>query len=166
MFVETTHDLENAFFSGGDAAVPARDQPRHPGRHPPLLPRLSRRSPGCEPSVYSHYQSTLDAVYVYVVPWSEFPIVPSYPHICRAMVGVPHRPLLPSLPAVSAKRFRANSKQIRPSGPDSSLVSQLETFQVVPSSLGSGWSLQCGGPDLVFAQKLTGLSKVDGFVQS
>ena len=25
----------------------------------------------------SHYQSTLDAVYVYVVPWSEFPIVPS-----------------------------------------------------------------------------------------
>jgi len=22
----------------------------------------------------------LDAVYVYVVPWSEFPIVPSYPH--------------------------------------------------------------------------------------
>jgi len=36
-------------------------------------------------SVYSRccirsYQSTLDAVYVYVVPWSEFPIVPSYPH--------------------------------------------------------------------------------------
>jgi len=28
----------------------------------------------------SHYQSTLDAVYVYVVPWSEFPIVSSYPH--------------------------------------------------------------------------------------
>jgi len=28
----------------------------------------------------SHYQSSLDAVYVYVVPWSEFPIVPSYPH--------------------------------------------------------------------------------------
>ena len=27
----------------------------------------------------SHYQSTL-AVYVYVVPWSEFPIIPSYPH--------------------------------------------------------------------------------------
>ena len=26
------------------------------------------------------YQSTLDAVYVYVVPWSEFSIVPSYPH--------------------------------------------------------------------------------------
>ena len=25
-------------------------------------------------------QSNLDAVYVYVVPWSEFPIVPSYPH--------------------------------------------------------------------------------------
>ena len=28
----------------------------------------------------SHYLSTLDAVYVYAVPWSEFPIVPSYPH--------------------------------------------------------------------------------------
>ena len=28
----------------------------------------------------SPYQSTLDAVYVYIVPWSEFPIVPSYPH--------------------------------------------------------------------------------------
>ena len=28
----------------------------------------------------SHYQSSLDAVYVYVVSWSEFPIVPSYPH--------------------------------------------------------------------------------------
>ena len=26
----------------------------------------------------SHYQSTLDAVYVYVVSWSEFPIVPSF----------------------------------------------------------------------------------------
>jgi hypothetical protein len=28
----------------------------------------------------SHHQSTLDDVYVYVVSWSEFPIVPSYPH--------------------------------------------------------------------------------------
>ena len=28
----------------------------------------------------SHYQSTLDAVNVCVVSWSEFPIVPSYPH--------------------------------------------------------------------------------------
>ena len=32
----------------------------------------------------SHYQSTLDAVYVYVVPWTEFPIVPSYPHYQQA----------------------------------------------------------------------------------
>ena len=39
----------------------------------------------------SPYQSTLDAVYVYVVPWSKFPIVPPYPHICSAMVGVPGR---------------------------------------------------------------------------
>jgi hypothetical protein len=29
----------------------------------------------------SPYQSTFDALYVYVVPWPEFPIVPSYPHI-------------------------------------------------------------------------------------
>ena len=28
-----------------------------------------------------HYQSNMDALYVYVVPWSVFPIVPSYPHI-------------------------------------------------------------------------------------
>ena len=28
----------------------------------------------------SHYPSTVDAAYVYVVPWSEFPIVPSNPH--------------------------------------------------------------------------------------
>ena len=41
---------------------------------------------------------TLDAVYVYEVPWSEFHIVPSHSHACSAMVGVPHRPLLPSLP--------------------------------------------------------------------
>jgi hypothetical protein len=26
------------------------------------------------------YQSTFDAVYVYVVPWSKFPIIPCYPH--------------------------------------------------------------------------------------
>ena len=28
----------------------------------------------------SHYQSAIDASYVYVVPWSEFPVVHSYPH--------------------------------------------------------------------------------------
>ena len=27
-----------------------------------------------------HYQSTLDAVHICVVPWLEFPIVPSFPH--------------------------------------------------------------------------------------
>ena len=42
--------------------------------------------------------------YVYVVPWSEFPIVPSYPHTCSAMVGVSHRPLLPSLPTTSNQK--------------------------------------------------------------
>ena len=51
------------------------------------------------------YQSTLDAVYIYVVSWSEFPIVPSCPHICSAMVGVPHRPLLPSLPTIKGRWF-------------------------------------------------------------
>ena len=30
--------------------------------------------------VWVSIRSTLDAVYVYVVPWSEFPIDPSYPH--------------------------------------------------------------------------------------
>jgi hypothetical protein len=35
---------------------------------------------------------------MYVVPWAEFPNLPSYPHICSVMVGVPHHPLLPSLP--------------------------------------------------------------------
>ena len=40
-----------------------------------------------------HYQSTLDAVYVYVVPWSEFPIVPSYPHYphCQGNPDVEYR---------------------------------------------------------------------------
>jgi len=36
--------------------------------------------------------------FIYSVPWSEFAVVPSYPHICSAMVGVFHRPILPSLP--------------------------------------------------------------------
>ena len=48
----------------------------------------SRSCPACQRDLDSymtvvsdsHYQFTLDAVYVYVVPWSEFPIVPSYPH--------------------------------------------------------------------------------------
>ena len=31
------------------------------------------------------------------MPWSEFAIISSYLHICSAIVGVPHRPLLPSL---------------------------------------------------------------------
>ena len=35
----------------------------------------------------SHYQSTLDAVYAYVVSWLEFPIVPSYPHYTQGGIG-------------------------------------------------------------------------------
>ena len=42
--------------------------------------------------------ATLSTAHVYEVPLSEFSIVPSYPHTCSAMVGVLHRPLLPSLP--------------------------------------------------------------------
>ena len=41
------------------------------------------------------------------MPWSEFPIVPSYPHICSAMVGVPHRPL-PSLPTAGPSSRRGS----------------------------------------------------------
>ena len=35
----------------------------------------------------SHDQSTLDAVYVYVVSWLQFPNVPSYPHYPRGGGG-------------------------------------------------------------------------------
>ena len=35
----------------------------------------------------SHHQSTLDAVYVYVVPWSELHIVPSCPHYPERLVA-------------------------------------------------------------------------------
>ena len=40
----------------------------------------------------SHYQSTLDAVDVYVVPWSEFPIFPVYPHYPQGLVRKRARP--------------------------------------------------------------------------
>jgi hypothetical protein len=40
------------------------------------------------PSRSKHYPARL-----WVVPWLEFPIVPSSSHMCGAMVGVPHRPL-------------------------------------------------------------------------
>ena len=32
-----------------------------------------------------HYQSTLDAAYVCVLPWSEFSIIPSYPQYPRVV---------------------------------------------------------------------------------
>ena len=41
-----------------------------------------------------------------VVPWSEFPVVHSYPPVCSAMVGVAHRPLLPSLPTQHLREKR------------------------------------------------------------
>ena len=64
-----------------------------------------------------HYQSTLDAVYVYVVPWLEFPIVPSYPHY----------PLTPRF----ARNPLSTVAPIRQSRPDAGLgfqVEALETF--------------------------------------
>jgi len=50
------------------------------------IPTVSYTSDEYGPT-HSHYQSTLDAVYVYVVPWSEFPIVPSYPHYPHSRCG-------------------------------------------------------------------------------
>ena len=64
-------------------------------------PRATR-----ELKTFGFPSSTLDAVYVYVGTRSEFPVVPSYPHMCSAMVGFPHRPLLPSLPTTQAERVR------------------------------------------------------------
>ena len=40
---------------------------------------------------------TPQVVYLYVVPWLEFPMVSSYPYIRSAMVKVPHHPLLTAL---------------------------------------------------------------------
>ena len=57
----------------------------------------------------SHYQSTLDAVCVYVVPRSEFPVAASCLHVCSAVVGVPHRPLLPFLPQQTRSGVRTRS---------------------------------------------------------
>ena len=57
-----------------------------PNRSDPKLAieRLVQRCGGTRSHITfvsdSHYQSTLDAVYAHVVPWSEFPIVHSYPH--------------------------------------------------------------------------------------
>ena len=67
---------------------------------PPRRGRPCRAAPSlpCPPAsawVSIRFPRTLTCV----VSWSEFPIVPSHPHICSAMVGVPHCPLLLSLPA-------------------------------------------------------------------
>ena len=45
-------------------------------------------------SLTRHYQSTLDAVYVYVVPWLEFPIISSHPHHPQLTWPVPRAPSL------------------------------------------------------------------------
>ena len=55
------------------------------------------------------YQSTLDAVCVNVVPRSDFSIVPSFPDVCSAMVGVPHHFFPPALPTASFKVVRRSS---------------------------------------------------------
>ena len=36
-----------------------------------------------------HYQSNMDALYVYVVPWSVFPIAASYPHYPQSLQPLP-----------------------------------------------------------------------------
>jgi len=62
----------------------------------------------------SPYQSTLDAVYVFEVPWSDFPIIPSYPNIfSSAIVGLPRRPLLPSLPTQTLTEAGALLRRLR-----------------------------------------------------
>ena len=38
------------------------------------------------PMLYTYMSNTLDAVYVYVVPCSKFPVVPSYPDYPHAML--------------------------------------------------------------------------------
>jgi len=50
------------------------------------------------PPPASRSERPRDAVCVYVVRWSNSPVVPAYRHICSAVVRVPHRRLLPSLP--------------------------------------------------------------------
>ena len=59
----------------------------------------------------SLYQS---AVYLHVVPWSEYSIVTSCPHICSAKIGVPHRPLsYPHYPHSTLHKINAISPPFR-----------------------------------------------------
>jgi hypothetical protein len=80
-----------------------RSNPQGWSRYQTLSCQLHRSSPPSyipiPPPLCSHYQSTLDALCVYVVPWSEIPIVLSYPHICIAMVGVPPLHIRSTAPA-------------------------------------------------------------------
>jgi len=79
------------------AHIQSRDHMAHIQPQKGLLDRCSLTSGYLTPRFrfqngevsHSHYQSTPDAVSVYVAPWSEFPIVPSYPHY-------PQGSLLPS----------------------------------------------------------------------
>ena len=53
-----------------------------------LPPRIMIMIHSCSIVSDSHHQSTLDAVNVHVVPWSEFPIVPSYPHYPQSFIAL------------------------------------------------------------------------------
>ena len=59
---------------------PPSQHPLEVATHPPSL-----RPPPVGPPPAFGFPLTLDAVYVYVAPWSEFPIVPSYPHYPHCM---------------------------------------------------------------------------------
>ena len=51
------------------------------------------------------------------MPRSEFPIVPSYPRICNTLVGVPHRPLLPSYMKCSSRSAPLSLRALIYAGP-------------------------------------------------
>jgi len=62
---------------------------------------------------HRHYQSTLDAIYVLVVPWSEFPIVPSCPHYPQGVIPRRERALRESVEhlglRIKGSKLRATS---------------------------------------------------------
>jgi len=84
----------------------------------------------------SHYQSTLDVVYVYVVPWSEFPIVPSYPHYPQLGLERVHAP---PMPALILQGYLDHKKQ-RP------LILTVRLVRPPPQETGDNRGWRCGTP--------------------
>ena len=70
----------------------------------------------------------LGSVYVYVVPWSGFSIIPSFPHTCSAMVGVPRRPFLHSY-------VQCHGLSLPSSPPTLIYAVPWPEFHILPSSL-------------------------------